>query len=311
MKVFVSGANGFVGRALCPKLLSFGREVVPGVRRVCGMPGERIVGDGRSWGEALSGCQCVVHLAGRAHGMEDSERDPLRVFRSVNVEGTMELARRAVEAGVRRFVFMSTVKVHGECTAPGGLFRTEDEPAPENPYAISKWEAEQALSALAAETGLEVVILRPPLVYGPGVKGNFASLIRWIQKGIPLPLGAIRNRRSLVALENLVDLIVLCADREASPRAEGRVFMVSDGEPGSTTDLLRKVARAYGCNARLIPVPAALLRVAARVVGKSAVAERLLGSLVVDDSPVQEILGWRPRVTLEGQLHTMAHAASC
>lgn len=311
MKVFVSGANGFVGRALCPWLRGLGHGVVPGVRRACGIPGERVVGNVRSLEEALAGCQSVVHLAGRAHVMEDRERDPLRVFRTVNVEGTVELARKAVEAGVRRFVFMSTVKVHGEGTAPGGRFCAEDELVPEDPYAVSKWEAEQALSALAAETGLEVVILRPPLVYGPGVKGNFASLIRWIQKGIPLPLGAIHNRRSLVALENLVDLTVLCSDRESSPQAGGRAFLVSDGEAVSTTDLLRKVARAYGCKARLMPVPAGLLRAAARVVGKSAAVERLLGSLVVEDSPTRELLGWRPRVTLEDQLHRMAHAASC
>ena len=306
MKVLVSGANGFIGRALCSHFSSLGHSVVPAVRRSCGMKGEHIVGDKPSWMHALAGCSSLVHLAGRAHVMQDHEPDPLQAFRAANVVTTTELANRAVEAGVRRFVFMSTIKVNGEETTPGCRIKPDDLTAPQDPYAISKWEAENGLLEIARNTGLEVVIIRPPLVYGPGVKGNFASLIRWVNSGVPLPLGAILNCRSMIALENLVSFAALCADAEASPNAKDQIFLVSDGEDVSTSELLRKVAKAYGCTSHLFPLPVGLIRFAARLMSKASLADRLLGSLVIDGSKAREMLGWSPPVTLDEQLKKMA-----
>ncbi len=306
MKVLVTGANGFVGRPLCRHLIELGHEVIPIVRRASSVRNERIVSDEASWRAALDRCDSVVHLAARAHVMHDLETDPLNVFRANNVDSTLELATRVVEAGVRRFVFMSTVKVNGEETESGCSFTPDDPPAPKDLYAISKWEAEQRLIEIAQRTGLEVVIIRPPLVYGPSVKGNFSSLVRWVRIGMPLPLGAIDNARSMIALDNLVSFTALCADIEASPNAEGQVFLVSDGEDVSTAELLRRVARAYRCSSRLFSVPVGLMRLAAKYTGKSAAAERLLGSLVIDDSKARYMLGWRPSVSMDEQLQKMA-----
>jgi nucleoside-diphosphate-sugar epimerase len=305
MKVLVSGANGFIGRALCSHLSSLGHSVVPAVRHSYGMKGEHIVGDRASWMHALAGCSGVVHLAGRAHVMQDHETDPIQAFRATNVGTTIELANRAVEAGVRRFVFMSTIKVNGEETAPGCRFKPDDLTAPQDPYAISKWEAENGLLEIARKSGLEVVIVRPPLVYGPGVKGNFASLVCWVNSGVPLPLGAVRNCRSMIALENLVSFAALCADADASPNAKDQIFLVSDGEDVSTSGLLRKVAKAYGCNCRLLPLPAGLIRFVARLMSKASLADRLLGSLVIDGSKAREMLGWHPPLTMDEQLQRM------
>jgi nucleoside-diphosphate-sugar epimerase len=306
MKVLVSGANGFIGRALCTHFSSLGHSVVPAVRRSCGMKREHIVGDKPSWMHALAGCSSLVHLAGRAHVMQDDEPDPLQAFRAANVDTTIELANRAVEAGVRRFVFMSTIKVNGEETIRGCRFKPDDLPVPHDPYAISKWEAENVLLEISQKTGLEVVIIRPPVVYGPRVEGNFASLIRWINRGVPLPLGAIHNCRSMIALENLVSFAALCADAEASPNAKHQTFLVSDGEDVSTSELLRKVAKAYGRNSYLIPVPVGLIRFAARLMNKASLADRLLGSLVIDGSKALELLGWKPVVSMDEQLKKMA-----
>jgi nucleoside-diphosphate-sugar epimerase len=222
------------------------------------------------------------------------------------VKGTLNLARQAAAYGVKRFVFLSSVKVNGECTLNGCAFRAADIPAPEDAYGISKLEAEQGLMDLARETGMEVVIIRPPLVYGPGVKGNFASLVRWVRKGIPLPLGVVHNKRSLVALENLVDFIALCADPERSKLAANEVFLISDGEDVSTNGLLRKVANAYSVAPRLMPIPVLWIRTVARLLGKRAVADRLLGSLVVDSSKAWDLLGWKPVVSMDEQLKNMA-----
>lgn len=306
MRVLVTGANGFVGSALCPHLVALGHEVVPAARRQCGVANSVIVHDSASLNAALRGCDSLIHLAARAHVMRDQEQDPLQAFRADNVDTTIELAKRAVEAGVRRFVFMSTIKVNGEETAPGSSFSHDDPVDPKDPYAISKWEAEQGLLEIAQRTGLEVVIIRPPLVYGPGVKGNFASLIKWVQNGIPLPLGAIHNRRSMIALDNLVNFTALCADIDASPNAKGQVFLVSDGEDVSTAELLRKVAKAYRRNSRLFRVPEGLMRVAARSMGKASIADRLFGSLVVDDSKARQMLGWHPQLSMDEQLQKMA-----
>lgn len=306
MKILVSGANGFIGRALCRHLIYHGHLVVAAVRRSYGLDGEHVVGDQSSWMRALIGCTSVVHLAGRAHVMLDNESDSLQAFRAVNVIKTIELANRAVEAGVRRFVFMSSIKVNGERTAPGCYFNPNDVSAPQDPYAISKLEAENGLLEIARKTRLEVIILRPPIVYGPGVKGNFASLIRWIDRGWPLPLGAIHNHRSMLALENLVSFTALCADIEASPNAKNQIFLLSDGEDVSTTELLRKIARAYGRKSRLVPLPAAAIRLLARMTNKASLADRLLESLVINGSKAHEMLGWSPPLTMDEQLNEMA-----
>lgn len=306
MRVLVTGANGFVGSALCPHLVALGHEVVPVVRRQSSIADEVIVHGAESWKAALKGCDSVIHLAARAHVMQDQERDPSQAFRANNVDTTIELAKRAVEAGVRRFVFMSTIKVNGEETALGCSFSPNNPVAPKDPYAISKWEAERGLLTFAQRTGLELVIIRPPLVYGPGVKGNFASLIKWVKNGVPLPLGAIHNRRSMIGLDNLVNFTALCADIDASPNAKGQVFLVSDGEDVSTAELLRKVAKAYRRNSRLFRVPEGLMRVAARWMGKASIADRLFGSLVVDDSKARQMLGWHPQLSMDEQLQKMA-----
>jgi nucleoside-diphosphate-sugar epimerase len=306
MKVLVTGANGFVGSALCPHLAELGHKVVPVVRRQSNVSNDVIVHDAASWKAALNGCDSVIHLAARAHVMQDQERNPLQAFLVSNVDTTIELAKRAVEAGVRRFVFMSTIKVNGEETAQGCSFRPEDSIDPKDPYAISKWEAEQRLFEIARKTGLELVIIRSPLVYGPGVKGNFVTLIKWVKKGVPLPFGALRNRRSMIGLDNLLSFTALCADIDRSPNAKGQVFLVSDGEDVSTTELLRRVAKAYGCKSRLFSVPVGLMSLAARCAGQSLFADRLFRSLLVDDSKARQMLGWHPPSTMDDQLQKMA-----
>ena len=306
MKVLVTGANGFVGRPLCFHLRELGHEVVPVVRQAGSLEGEYVVSDEISWKDALKGCNSVVHLAARAHVMQDQEQNPLKAFRVNNVDTTIELANRAVEAGVSRFVFLSTIKVNGEKTAPGCSFSPEDSADPKDPYAISKWEAEQALFEIAKRTGLEVVVIRPPLVYGPGVKGNFATLIKWVKNGVPLPFRSLRNRRSMIGLDNLLSFTMLCADISLSPNAKGQVFLVSDGEEVSTTDLLCRVAKAYGCKSRLFSVPVSLIILAARWTGRVYVSDRLLGSLAVDDSKARLMLGWYPPDTMDEQLKKMA-----
>jgi len=306
MKVLVTGANGFVGRSLCPYLAELGHEVVPVVRRQNNIANEVIVHDAESWEMALNGCESVIHLAARAHVMQDQARNPLQAFRVSNVDTTIDLARRAVKAGVLRFVLMSTIKVNGEGTAPGSSLRPEDSTNPQDPYAISKCEAEQGLLEIAKRTGLDVVIIRPPLVYGPGVKGNFATLIKWVKGGVPLPLGAVRNRRSMIGLDNLLSFTALCADITRSPNAKGQVFLVSDGEDVSTTELLRRVARAYGCKDRLFYFPVDLFGLALRCAGEPSLATRLFGSLVVDDSKARQMLGWHPPSSMCEQLQKMA-----
>ncbi len=306
MRILVSGANGFIGRALCHHLSLLGHSVVPAVRSLSGLQGEYVIRNKSSWISVLSRCSSVVHLAGRTHIMKDKEQDSLRVFRNVNVDATIQLANIAVEAGVKRFIFMSTVKVNGEETLPGYSFKPDDLPVPHDPYAISKWEAEQGLFEIAKKTGLDIVIIRPPLVYGPDVQGNFETMIRWVRSGIPLPFGLINNSRSMIALENLVSFTALCADIEASPNAKDQIFLVADGEDVSTSELLRRIAKAYGNNGRLLPVPAGFIWFLARLMGKEAIASRLLGSLVVDRSKTREVLGWDPPMSMDNQLKKMA-----
>ncbi|AMQ87965.1 UDP-glucose 4-epimerase family protein [Marinobacter sp. LQ44] len=299
-RLLVTGGSGFVGSALIKRLLSEHREVFAVGRSEVDLPVETVKVSSFSelgaLGNKLGSVDVVVHCAARAHIMNDDTQDPLAEYRKVNVDGTLNLARHAAESGVKRFVFVSSIKVNGEQTLPGNPFTEDVAPAPEDPYGISKYEAEQQLQALSAETGMELVIIRPPLVYGPGVKGNFASMIRLMEKGLPLPLGAVGNKRSLVALDNLVDLIVTCVD---NPAAANQVFLAGDGQDLSTTELLRGVANAMGKSAWLLPVPAGFLMLGASMLGKRAVAQRLLGSLQVDISKAREILGWQPPVSVE------------
>ena len=300
MKVLVSGANGFVGRALCSHLDTHRHAVVPVVRRAAGLAGEVVIGDidfVTDWTAALDDCDAVVHLAARVHVMHDTTQDPLALYRHINTEATLNLARQAAQIGVRRFVFISTIKVNGEGReAP---YRETDAAAPEDAYAISKWEAEQGLVRIAEETGLEVVFLRPPLVYGPGVKANFLRLMQLVQKGWPLPLGATRNRRSLLYLGNFVDAIRVCVEH---PAAAGQTFLLDDGQAVSTPELVRAVARAMDRPARLISVPVGMLQLAGALLGKRAAVQRLTGSLWVDSSPIRMRLGWTPPYSMAAGL---------
>jgi nucleoside-diphosphate-sugar epimerase len=302
--IVVTGANGFVGRALCGHLRSLGRQVRAVSRSAS--PGCLAVGpiDARTdWSAALRDAVAVVHLAARVHVMHDTVEDPLAAFRAVNVEASVNLATQAARHGVRRFVFVSSIKVNGETSPRGRPFRPEDPPAPVDPYGISKREAEDALLGLGRDAGMEVVVIRPPLVYGPGVKANFRAMMRWLQRGVPLPLGAVHNRRSLVGLDNLVDLIVTCIDH---PAAAHEVFMAGDGEDVSTPELLRRLAAALGVRARLVPVPPSWLVAAATVLGKRAVAQRLCGDLQVDVSRTTRILGWVPPNSVDEGLRRVA-----
>jgi UDP-glucose 4-epimerase len=306
MKVLVSGASGFVGRALCGYLNTHEHVVVPAVRGASGLAGEAVVGDicgATDWMAALTGCDAVVHLAARVHVMNDNSQNPLALYRATNTEATLNLARQAVAAGVKRFIFISTIKVNGE--GQDAPYRETDIATPEDAYAISKWEAEQGLRQIAQETGLEVVILRPPLVYGPGVKANFQRLIQVVERGWPLPLGAIRNRRSLLYLGNFVDAIRLCVEH---PAAAGQTFLLDDGEPVSTPELIRALARAMGRPARLLAVPVSALEFAGMLLGRRAAVARLTGSLWVDGSAIRSRLGWTPPFSMEAGLAATVRA---
>jgi UDP-glucose 4-epimerase len=312
MNILLTGATGFVGSAVARSLASTGGHALrAAVRREHGaIPDVELfqVGDihgGTEWGSALQDVDVVVHVAGRAHILKETAADSLAEFRRTNVQGTLNLARQAAAAGVRRLVFVSSIKVNGELTRPGRPFQADDSPAPADPYGISKMEAEDGLRSLASGSNLEVVIVRPPLVYGPGVRANFRAMMSWLHRGVPLPLGSINNRRSLVALDNLVDLIVTCVDHSA---AANQTFLVSDGEDLSTTDLLRRLARALGSPARLIPCPVALLELGARLTGQQANAARLCGSLQVDIAKTRRLLTWEPQVTVESALRKAAAA---
>ncbi|WP_155877692.1 SDR family oxidoreductase [Desulfuromonas sp. AOP6] len=298
-KILITGVTGFVGRRLCARLKADARAVCCAVRRQSSNATEIVVGDigpDTQWVEALRGADTVIHLAARVHVMNESMRDPLAAFQRINVAGTINLAREAVVAGVKRFIFLSTVKINGEETTADQPFTEQDAPHPQDPYGISKHEAEEGLRLLAEETGLEIVIIRPPLVYGPGVKGNFSSMMHWVAKGIPLPLGAIHNQRSLVGLDNLIDFIITCIDH---PAAANQTFLVSDGEDLSTTALLRRVGQAMDKPARLIPVPMGMLKFGAQLLSKQAIAQRLCGNLQVDISKARNVLGWKPPVGLD------------
>ena len=300
-RVLITGGHGFVGHALFERLHAEGRDPLK-VSRQALRPGELAVGEiglTTDWSKAFFNCAVVIHLAARVHVMNDTEADPLTAFRAVNVDGTLNLARQAAAEGVKRFVFISSVIVNGESTQPGRAFTEADAPNPQDAYGHSKHEAEEGLRQIACDTDMEVVIIRPPLVYGPGVKANFAALMRAVQRGWPLPLGAVHNQRSLVALDNLVDFIVTCI---AHSQAANRTYLVSDGQDLSTTELVRNIARAAGVHSRLLPVPVWALRAGASLLGKGEAVQRLCGNLQVDISKARSLLGWVPPVSVEEAL---------
>lgn len=300
-RFLVTGANGFVGQALCAEAIRRGLPVIGAARSACELPAgveQVIVGtiDGETdWTDALPRVDVVIHLAARVHVMRETDADPLAAFRYVNVAGTKRLALMAAKAGVRRFVFLSSVGVNGNVTHELP-FTEEDEPHPQNPYALSKLEAEKVLHGISAELGMEVVIIRAPLVYGPGNPGNFLRLLSLVDKGWPLPLASVTNSRSLIYLENLVDAIVTCISH---PKAAGQTYLINDGEDVSTPELIRKVAAALGRPARLFPFPPSLMRFAGKLFGKSDAVERLVGSLTIDSSKIRRELGWKPPYTME------------
>jgi len=311
--ILVTGATGFVGGALVRRLAAERRssDVVAAVRRIDVAWPEMVrpVQGGEllpttDWSTALQGVRDLVHCAARVHVMNDKSPDSLTEFRRVNVQGTANLARQAAATGVRRFVFLSSIKVNGEFTELGRPFTADDVLSPKDPYGISKHEAEQLLRQIAADTGMEVVIIRPPLVYGPGVKANFESMMRWLAHGVPLPLAAVTgNRRSLAALDNLVDLIVTCLHH---PAAANQTFLVSDGEDLPTADLLKRMGTALGHPARLFYIPPALLKLGATVVNKHSIYQRLCGSLQLDITKTRELLGWTPPVSVDQGLRRAA-----
>ena len=309
--IAVTGGTGFVGGAVLARLSTVPQFLmIAWVRKMTDQPLARvryvqqnILESDVSLQGSMQYVDVVVHAAARVHVMQETTADPLTEFRQVNVQGTLNLARQAAAAGVKRFVFISSIKVNGESTRLGPPFKADDVPAPLDAYGVSKMEAEQGLRELAAKTGMDVVIIRPPLVYGPGVKANFAAMMRWLQRGVPLPLGAIHNQRSLVALDNLVDLIITCIDH---PAAANQTFLVSDGEDLSTTQLLRRMGQAMGQPARLIPVPPALLKAGAALLGKPELAQRLCGSLQLDMSKTRQLLGWNPPISVDEGLRRAA-----
>lgn len=310
MNVLVTGATGFVGQFLCKRLLSE-KLTVRGTllpfespsSLAAGVDPVRIepLGTHTTWDHALAGIDTIIHLAARVHIMDDPSADPLVEFRKANVEGTVQLAREAVKAGVKRLVFVSSIKVNGEeATAP---YTAESDPHPSDPYGISKWEAEQALRRIETDTGLEIVVVRPTLVYGPGVKANFLNMMKIIMKGIPLPLASITNKRSLIFVGNLVDALTVCATH---PAATGKTYLVSDVEDLSTPELIRRTAAALGAPVRLFPFPPAFIRIAGKLTGKALAVDRLLGSLVVDSSKINKELGWKPQFRMEEGLRVTA-----
>jgi nucleoside-diphosphate-sugar epimerase len=314
-RVLVTGANGFVGRCVCRNLVAAGFLPIAGIRdlgpwpdlqrAVSGLSEVSILGDlsaNPDLRDSLSGASVVVHLAARVHVMSESAGDPLHEFRKVNVNGTKSIAFAATAAGVRRLILVSTVKVHGESTS--GTPLCEDTPSnPEDPYAISKWEGEEVLRAVASETGLEVVIVRPPLVYGPGVRGNFLRLIQLVDRALPLPWPKEPNCRSIIGVDNLADFLVRCVDH---PKAAGQRFLVKDSEDVSTRELLTRLARFLDRPLRLFPFPEPLIRFVARLASKTEAASRVFDSLVIESGRAQELLGWVAPVTLDNGLAATA-----
>ena len=308
--ILVTGCSGFVGKALTETLLNASyqvRGIARSVHNQIAHPNFQLseiedFSADLDWTQRLQEITTVVHTIARVHVMDEKEQDPLAAFRKVNVDATLNLAKQAAEQGIKRFVFISSIKVNGESTIENRPFRETDSIIPQDPYGLSKYEAEQGLLEIAETTKMEVVIIRPPLIYGPGVKANFAAMMKWLKKGVPLPLGAITNKRSLVALTNLVDFIKHCIEHS---KAANEIFLISDDKPVSTTELCQKIAKAYEVKAFLIPVPVKIMRAMANTLGKQAVINRLVGSLEVDISKAKQRLGWQPVITIDQQLKEM------
>ncbi len=314
LQVLVSGASGFLGSALLGTLARSPKYEAIGLYRTRPAIGHEprnhavIVGDlahHGDWSALPRFAHALIHTAARVHRLAETAADPLAEYRRINVEGTLNLARQAAAAGLRRFVFISTIKVNGERTAPGQTFSADDAPGPSDPYGVSKWEAEQGLREIAARTGMEVVIIRPPLVYGPGVKGNFRTMLRWLSRGIPLPLGALHNRRSFVNLDNLIDLTVTCIEH---PAAANQIFLASDDEDMSTPELLHRMGAALGRPARLISIPTPWLKAGAAALGKGDAVARLCDSLCVDVVKTRRMLDWNPATSVDRGLKKTAES---
>ena len=311
LNVLVTGASGFVGRALCAALLAKGNAFRAAVRSPnLILPSDNSdvfavgeVGAQTDWTAALAGMNCVIHCAARAHVMHETEVDALQAYLEVNLAGTQCLAEQAADLGVQRLVFLSSIKVNGESTDGLPRFAHDDEVNPEDPYAVSKWKAEQALWEVSAKSSLEVVVVRPPLIYGAGVKGNLMRLLRWVARGVPLPLEAVDNQRSLLGILNLVDFLLRCAEH---PAAVGQTFLPSDGKDLSTPQLIQLMAEGMQLPARLLPVPVALLQAGSLLLGKRRRIDRLLSSLQVDGRHAQAQLGWTPPVSVEDGVREMA-----
>jgi nucleoside-diphosphate-sugar epimerase len=308
--ILVVGANGFIGRQLCAELVRRQYPVKGSVRgttagEALSYPVVRIadIGPETDWSEALQGIDVVIHLAARVHVMRDDTNDPLSEFRRVNTAGTEHLARCAADAGVRRLVFISSIGVNGSETIKGSPFLETCKPVPHSSYALSKWEAEQCLLEVSGKTGLEVVILRPPLVYGGDAPGNFEQMLKVLAKCVPLPLASASNLRSFIYVGNLVDALIACATH---PAAAGKTYLVCDGEDISTPDLLRQLGDAMGFPVRLLPCPQFLLKLAGRLIGKSEQIDRLLSSLQVDSNKIRRELNWQPPFTLRQGLQSAA-----
>ena len=299
----MTGASGFVGRAVVSELERRGVPVTAAVRSESAFsPGVRVVrvedlGATTNWTQALQECDVVVHCAARVHVMQETASSALHAFRVANAIGSVRLAQQAADAGVRRLVFISSIKVNGERSLPGAPFTERDAPAPSDPYGISKLEAEIKLRSVADVRGIELVIIRPPLVYGPGVRANFLSMTRWLRRGVPLPFGSVTsNRRTLVGLDNLVDLILACVNH---PAAAGETFLAGDGDDMSTADLLRRTASALGVRSRLVAVPEKLLAHAASILGRRSLWQRLGGTLQASIGHASQTLGWQPPLTVD------------
>lgn len=310
MKVLVVGASGFVGGQLVRRLAADGVPLRAAVHRNrAGLPAgidiaENVDLEGSfNWTSAIAGCDTVAHLGARVHVMRDNSENALEAYRRVNVDGTLSLARQAAAAGVRRFVFLSSVKVCGEYTVPNASFVETTTPRPRDPYGVSKLEAERGLLEFGRASGMQIVILRPPLIYGPGVRANFLSMMRWLRRGVPLPLGSVDNRRSLIGVDNMVDLICTCLRH---PAAAGEVFMASDGEDLSTPELLKRLAAVLNTKARLLPIPVGLLKAVSAFAGQRALAERLCLSLCVDNRKSRKTLDWEPPFSVDEELQRTA-----
>ena len=310
-EILVTGATGFVGSRLVNQLIVDGRYqpiVVVRSNKIALLQNvkRRVIDNilpNTNWSSVVEDVDVIIHLAARVHVMNDTVSDPLAEFRRINTEATLNLAKQAAKAGVKRFIFLSSIKVNGEMTKAGHFFSANDDFIPTDPYGLSKYEAEQGLLNMVEETGMDVVIIRPPLIYGPGVKANFALMMKWIKKGLPLPLGAVNNKRSLVAVDNLVSFIIHCIEH---PRAVNEIFLISDGEDVSTKQLVTKLAKALDKKSRLVPIPISWINFLAKKIGKREVVSRLVDSLQVDSLKVKKVLNWKPVISMDEQLKKLA-----